>query len=1036
MNKKAFIPISALMGALLLALVAAMTPFVAEPNIAYAQQSANADLATLAVVGAPSGTVYTGGDLAPASPDFATVSEFTVRTIFDDGGVTVTATAADTGATVRINGQTPNASNQVGVTIPAGSTTNISIVVRAAAGNSKTYTVKAYRNRSTLSDNANFSSLSISPSGGLKQSSTSTSAAPVYEARVQAGKVTVSYNLSDTGGAASAVVAAGSGTSIDDTTKPREVTLTNQGAIGTFTVTVTPESGTTNNKTYTINVYRIRDNRDTRATLSALTLIDQASNDALGGNFDTTGATTMYDLTVANTVEYVTVAPTATDSTGGATYVISPPDARPDTGHQVNLVAGIDTTITIAVTAEDTSSKQTYTVMIYKRRAAGATNPDIDDVTLRSLGLSVGTLTPAFKSGTTAYSAQVADGVEKVTVSYTPTNNLGGVTVARTVATRSGDTSTITPSIDLDKNEVTLGDAGTTTEITLAITSEDGDVTTDATAGNDVPDHYTIAIYRLRPIASASATLSVLSINTDSTTNVDGFTTNTLSASAHRMRVPFSTTSVPVTATPTQANLGATAVISPASPVALTAGEETEITVTVTAENRTTTAEYTVIVYRARQNQATDATLSALSLTDPDDNAIMLSPDFMSDRMAYTARVGNSVSAVTVGSTPTDDAGGVAVTVTDGTANPATAGTACPTTGVGDEVTLGSVGDNTLIHVCVTPENQAAANTKVYAITVYRERTNLNADATLSAFAISDVNPAAGITPAAVNGVALACGPSTGRVACNLRENSMPIVDYRVRTVSIDTTANDQVGAVVEVVSPADKNPATARHDIDLPAGAVTDIEVMVTAEDTSVTKTYTASVYRRALSPSKDATLSSLMLSGVSLMYEDDNDMEMTGFMSDVMTYTGDAGSRFVTVTAMANHIAAQRGITITPGDADASMDGWQVDIGDTIDAETTVTVQVRPESLHAATITDATDCSPETGSTTHADLECYTVTVTRTEDQAPRDEAALTAMYDTNGTAGIQIDEAVQAVQDYAAGTLTIEEIVIIVGLYATGG
>ena len=39
MNKKAFIPISALMGALLLALFAAMTPFVAEPGRAHAQMA-------------------------------------------------------------------------------------------------------------------------------------------------------------------------------------------------------------------------------------------------------------------------------------------------------------------------------------------------------------------------------------------------------------------------------------------------------------------------------------------------------------------------------------------------------------------------------------------------------------------------------------------------------------------------------------------------------------------------------------------------------------------------------------------------------------------------------------------------------------------------------------------------------------------------------------------------------------------------------------------------------------------------------------
>ena len=48
---------SVLIGALLLALVAAMTPFVAEPDVAYAQaQSADATLSALAVEGAPTTT--------------------------------------------------------------------------------------------------------------------------------------------------------------------------------------------------------------------------------------------------------------------------------------------------------------------------------------------------------------------------------------------------------------------------------------------------------------------------------------------------------------------------------------------------------------------------------------------------------------------------------------------------------------------------------------------------------------------------------------------------------------------------------------------------------------------------------------------------------------------------------------------------------------------------------------------------------------------------------------------------------------------
>ena len=926
MNKRAYIPISALMGALLLAVIAAMTPFVAGPDLAYAQaQSADADLQSLAAVGSPSGGVHTGGDFAPTFA--AATTEYTVRTIFNDTGVTVTAEANHAEATVKINGQTPNASNQVGVPVVAGMTTTIPIVVTAEAGNTKRYTLKVYRNRSSLSNNANLSSLSIMPSGGLKESDTSTSTAPVYEARVQSDKVTVDYTLSDTAGGASAAVAAGSGTTIADAAKPKEITLGTEGATGTFTVTVTAENAST--KTYTINVYRIRDNPSPDATLSALTLNDQGGNDAIpSGAFAAT--TMMYDLTVADTVEYVTVAPTAADA--GAQFVISPSnDARPgDIGHQVNLRAGVDTTITVTVTAEDPSSMETYTIQIYKRRPDTATNPSPSDNTLSALSISpAGTLMPAFRSSTITYNAQVASGVEKVTVSYTPTNNLGGVTVA---------VANTTTAANVDGNEVTLEAAGATTVITLTVNPEDG----TSTAGT-----YTINVYRLRALPSADATLATLAVTGASPlTPSPEFVANTLSTETHRIRAPFTDTRVTVAATATGAANGATVDISPASPVNLTAGMENEITITVTAEDRMTTAEYKIIVYRLNNsaNISDDATLSALSLSDG-----MLMPAFMSDRMEYDARVGNDVGKVTAMYTPTDNAGGVVVRVTEGGTNASTAGEACNTTGVGDEVTLGAGGTETLIHVCVTPENGAAADTKVYAISVFRENANLNTDADLSAFAITDVNVASGVTASAGE----ACGTDTTRVACNLLTDSMPVVEYRVRTVSIDTTASDPIGAVVEIVSPADKNPSTARHDIDLPAGQVTEIVVMVTAEDPSVTKTYMASVYRRTLSPSDDATLSSLMVSGATLMPE---------FASDEMEYTAEAANSTeqVTVSAMATddaggarvaygtHTGAGTTgdpIVFTPGtDTNRDMDGHQVNLG-AAGTDTGITVQVTAE-------------------------------------------------------------------------------------------
>ena len=375
---------------------------------------------------------------------------------------------------------------------------------------------------------------------------------------------------------------------------------------------------------------------------------------------------------------------------------------------------------------------------------------------------------------------------------------------------------------------------------------------------------------------------------------------------------------------------------------------------------------------------------------------------------------------------PTDNRGGASVVVSKPTdpASDNTCGDAV-TAAANDEPTLGGVGTQTLICVSVTPEAGAtpATNVKTYEINVYRERMNLETDATLSAFMITDANPVS--DPAGT---------------WNLLDESDPDVAYRVRTVTVTATPQDDSGgAVATITSPADKDTTTAVHEIDLTAGEETVITVVVQAEDPAAsTRTYMARVYRQSLSRSDDATLSSLMLSGVTLMYKDDNDMDMSGFMSDVMTYTGNAAMEQITVTAMASHLGAQSGITITPVDADTNMDGHQVNLS-AIGTNETITVQVKPESIDVGTATgqlNATvnDCSVAAASRLDG-IECYAVTVTRTEDQEPRDEAALLALYNTNGTAGIQIDELVQAVRHYAAGTLAIEELVILVRLYATG-
>ena len=1010
MKKKAFIPVSALMGVLLLTLVVTMTLFVAEPDRVHAQEllSPIATLSELEVVGGPDNELTAQQLTQPdgTTTDFApAINDYTLRIGFNDSGVIVTPTGVsslpgDQSQTIRVNGTVVESEASHNVAVAAGGLTTITIAVTAPAGNTNNYTVKVYRNRQTLSSNADFSSLSISPSGGLKLSSNSTPSAPIYEARVQSSKVTVSYRLSDSAGGASAVVAvvSGGGTTIEDATKPNEITLDAQGATGTFTVTVTPESGNPE-KIYTIAVYRIRDNPSTEARLRDSAGLGLTAHDDNGTVVNIVGYAygqdlMAYDLTVSNAVDYVTLDPSVGDL--GAHYVINPrTDSRPAVdNHQVNLRAGVDTTITVTVTAEDPSATETYTLKIYKRRPDTATNPAIGDTTLRGLRLSPGTLTPTFSSSTMSYSVQVEDDVDKVTVSYTPTNNLGGVTVEVTAQDGSDD-----DVLDVsDDNEVTLAAGGVISTIRLRVTAEDGNTVTADTGGNL---DYTIAVYRLRALPSANAALTSLSIN-GGTNNVAGFTAGDLSAEAHKVTVPFTTTVASVVAEPTSAATGATAEIAPASPVALMAGATTTITVTVTAEDGVTTAAYTVIVYRQRDDTSDDATLFALNLSDG-----TLSPDFMSDREDYDARVGNDVDEVTVSYTPTDNAGGAAVAVV--ASIDADCATTEDNTAVSGEVSL-SAGANT--NICVTVTAEDVSTNKVYTITVYRENANRNIDATLTAFVIDDVNPANGIMPEAVDGVAGACGPNDARTECDdLATDSMPIVDYRVRTVSITATANDSFGAVVDIVSPADKNPSTARHDIDLTAGQVTEIEVMVTAEDTSVAMTFTASVYRKNLNPSDDATLSSLELSGATVMPD---------FASDTMEYTANAAfsTTQVTVSATTNDDAggarvaygSGAGTETDPfmpgtGDDDEMMAGHQVALG-AAGSDTEITVQVTAE--------DGTE-------------DHYTITVTRAEEGT-----TLLSMYDANDDERIDLSEVNTAIDDYFDGDLTLDEVNDVIDLY----
>ncbi|MEH0069508.1 cadherin-like beta sandwich domain-containing protein [Pannonibacter sp. Pt2-lr] len=346
------------------------------------------------------------------------------------------------------------------------------------------------------------------------------------------------------------------------------------------------------------------------ATLSNLALSQGTLTPAFSSG------TTIYTASVGNAVTSLTVTPTVTDANATVT-VNGNTVASGNASGAINLNVG-DNTITVVGTAQDGVTTQTYTVTV--NRAAPASTV----ATLANLVLSQGTLTPAFASGTTIYTASVGNAVTSLTVTPTVTDANATVTVNGTPVT-SGNAS---GAINLNVGDNT---------ITVVGTAQDG-VTTQT---------YTVTVNRAAP-ASNVATLANLVLSQGTLTPAFASGTTIYTAS-----VGNAVTSLTVTPTVTDANAtvtvnGNTVASGNASgPINLNVGDNT-ITVVGTAQDGVTTQTYTITVNRAAP-ASNVATLANLVLSQG-----TLTPAFASGTTIYTASVGNAVTSLTVTPTVTD----------------------------------------------------------------------------------------------------------------------------------------------------------------------------------------------------------------------------------------------------------------------------------------------------------------------------------------------------------------------------------------------
>ena len=303
----------------------------------------------------------------------------------------------------------------------------------------------------------------------------------------------------------------------------------------------------------------------------------------------------------------------------------------------VLLKPGVPAAITLLVTAIDGKTKQTYTIS-----ARAATDPTLKALSVTccpvpSIALpystqqqplltsalfagvncrviSAGTLSPAFASGTTAYSDLLPAGTASVTVAAAPTQADSKMTIQGVAV------ATSKPSAPIAVN------AGIMTHAVIVCTAVDG----------------TNKTYDIATMAPPDASLKSLAVNAGSL--LPAFNPKT---AAYTDKVPVGTASLTVTAVTTQSTSKLTvqgaAVESgkPSEPIAMKAGLPAVVTIVCTAVDGKTKRTYTISA------MAPDAFLKALSLSSGS-----LSPSFQSATTAYSDLVPAGVESVTVTATP------------------------------------------------------------------------------------------------------------------------------------------------------------------------------------------------------------------------------------------------------------------------------------------------------------------------------------------------------------------------------------------------
>ncbi len=423
-----------------------------------------------------------GGTLIPVFAPATTSYLDSVANKFST--TTVTPVSTDQNATIKVNGTTVASGSASGPVALAIGHNTITIVVTAQNGTTtKTYTVTVVRVPSANDNLASMNS-SVAPLSPAFAPGTTAFTLSVSNA---VSTMTVAPVTSD----GTATIKVNGAALISGAVSPPLALA--EGTTTNISVVVTAQDGITS-KTYTITVTRAPsiDARLANMSLSSGTLSPTFASATIG-----------YTSSVPNSTSTVKVTPTTTDA-HASIKVNGTTVASGSASQSITLLPGTNT-IYVVVTAQNGTTKKTYTITVTRVASANAN--------LASINPSATPLSPAFAPATTSYTINVANSVNTMTVrpatsDVNATMKVNGMTLA------SGATSI--------PNALLVG----SNTINIAVTAQNGTTiktyTITVTRASGGADSYDPGISVTRPAETPTIAEDGLVVHQGISPNGDG----------------------------------------------------------------------------------------------------------------------------------------------------------------------------------------------------------------------------------------------------------------------------------------------------------------------------------------------------------------------------------------------------------------------------------------------------------------------------------------------------------------------------------